>query len=115
MWLITTAGFFSIVAKPGDAAEGMLTVRARAAPDLDKLRERYLPELGPTTKGGSDYPFRARAPVAAVASAAAAAVKDIDYENFKGRVEQHAPERAHLYLDVWSILRRITRGSSRAR
>jgi len=108
MWLITTSGFYSIVAKPGDAANGMLTVRARAAADLDSLRERHLPELGPTTdRGGTDYPFRARAPKAAIARAAAAMVDDIDYVNFKSRVRQDDPEREHAYTGVWSALARI--------
>lgn len=114
MWLITTAGFFSIVAKPGDAAEGMLTIRARAAPDLDRLRERHLPELGPTTAGGgTDYPFRARAPKAAVARAAAALVGDIDYVNFKSRVEEDDPQRERIYSSVWAELRRIGEGRRR--
>jgi hypothetical protein len=110
MWLITTSGFFSIVAKPGDAAESMLTVRGRAASDLDQLRERHLPELGPTIAGGgTDYPFRARAPKAAIGRAAAALVEDIDYANFKSRVEEDDSEREHIYSGVWAELRRIRR------
>ena len=35
MWLFTTVGFFSVVQKPGT---DKLTVRARVAPDLDRLR-----------------------------------------------------------------------------
>jgi hypothetical protein len=38
MWLVTTFGFFSIVSKPGDAARAVLTVRARSAADLERLR-----------------------------------------------------------------------------
>jgi len=108
MWLITTSGFFSIVSKPGDADDGMLTVRARAAADLDQLRMRYLPELEPTTPGGgTDYPYRARAPKAAIARAAAAIVNDIDYVNFKSRIREDDPEREHIYTGVWSALHRI--------
>lgn len=108
MWLITTSGFFSIVAKPGDADDGMLTVRARAAVDLDQLRDQYLPELEPTKAGGgTDYPFRARAPKVAVARAAAAVVNDIDYVNFKSRVRKDDPDREHVYTGVWTALHRI--------
>lgn len=105
MWLITTTGFFSIVEKPGDGED--LTVRARAAADLGRLRATFLPELGLTTGGGTDYAFRAKAPRAAVARATAAMVEAIDYKNFKSEVGKKDPERAHLYLDVWTALSRI--------
>ena len=114
MWLITTAGFFSIVAKPGDAREGMLTVRARAGADLERLRDQHLPELGPIVAGGgTDYPFRARAPKEAIARAAAAFVADVEYENFKSRIEEDDPAREQVYSGVWAALRRIETGRSR--
>ncbi|MFN6953585.1 MAG: hypothetical protein ACK4PG_02190 [Acetobacteraceae bacterium] len=109
MWIATTIGYFSIVRKPGDAADGVLTVRARVAADLDALREAALPELGPTiARAGTDYPFRARAPQAAVARAIGALVAGIDYANFKDAVaarEGHG--RAEVYHGVWSALRRL--------
>lgn len=114
MWLLTTCGFFSIVAKPGDAAHGRLTVRARAASDLDRLRAQHLPELGPTVRGGgTDYPFRAHAPREAVARAAASLVAQLDYANFKGRVDASDPGRAHVYGGVWAELQHITEGAPR--
>jgi hypothetical protein len=45
MWLFTTFGFFSVVQK--SHSDG-LTVRARDAADLDRLRAEYLPELSAT-------------------------------------------------------------------
>ena len=60
MWLFTTFGFFSIVQK--QSSDGFLTVRARAADDLDRLRNR-VPQLSPTiVGGGTDYPYRAKIP-----------------------------------------------------
>ena len=60
MWLFTTFGFFSIVQKPG---QRHLCIRARSAADLDRLRARYLPALGPIETGtGTDYPHRAHVP-----------------------------------------------------
>ena len=57
MWIITPDGFYSAVRKPGT---DHLTVRARSGPDLDRLRERWLPELGSNEFGtGTDYPVRA--------------------------------------------------------
>ena len=47
MWLLTPIGFFSIVQKPDDTTRNTLTVRARVRQDLESLRLRYLPGLGP--------------------------------------------------------------------
>ena len=108
MWLQTSFGFFSIVQKRGDAGSGTLTVRARSAADLDRLRERFLPELEPTVAGaGTDYAYRARAPRAAVARAAASMLEAIDYDNFKSAVGKTDRARAALYGEVWSVLARI--------
>jgi hypothetical protein len=108
MWLVTTFGFFSIVSKPGDAARAVLTVRARSAADLERLRAHYLPELGPMERHtGTDYAFRARAPKEAVSRALAAALNDVDYSNFKGRVAERDPGRAAIYGRVWDVLGRI--------
>jgi hypothetical protein len=57
MWLFTTIGFFSAVQKSGTDD---LTIQVRVRDDLDRLRAKYLPELGPTkVGGGTDYPYRA--------------------------------------------------------
>jgi ADP-ribose pyrophosphatase YjhB (NUDIX family) len=109
MWLITTRGFFSIVEKPGDAAEAMLTIRARVRADLEALRE-VLPTLGAISdEGGTDYPFRARAPRQAVAAAMAELVGMIDYANFKNAVaDRQGHARAATYGEVWSTLHTLT-------
>ncbi len=104
MWLFTTSGFYSIVEKPWDRLAGTLTVRARVAADLDRLRSGILPALGPTVHDpAADYRFRAQAPREAVALAVAQAVQDLDYDNFKsavGKVQGHA--RAGVYHEVWA-------------
>ncbi len=106
MWLITAFGFFSVVEKPGDRASGNLTVRARVHGDLDALRDRYLPELGPIEEGaGSDYRFRAQAPRDALARAVARSIDDLDYGNFKDAVaDKQGASRAKLYGKVWQDL-----------
>ncbi len=110
MWLITNFGFFSIVAKPGQAERGKLTVRARAYGDLTRLRDRFLPTLGPIATGaGTDYRYRAVAPATDVGRAAERAVAAVDYGNFKGAVaarQGHA--RAAVYAKVWTALNAIT-------
>lgn len=111
MWLVTEFGFFSVVRKPGDAEEGMLTVRARVRGDLEALGRRYLPTMGPIkTSKANDYRFRARAPRAAVASAMALAVEGIGYANFKSRVrETQGSGREAVLHDVWHALYALQR------
>ena len=108
MWLFTTFGFFSAVQKPGD---DFLTIRGRSAKDLDRLRERYLPSLGPTTNvGGTDYPCRARASHEDLAEAMGAIGRDVKYSNFKGAVSKEmGSERSHTYHNVWTDLLAIER------
>lgn len=103
MWLTTPIGFFSVVQKPGDA---QLTVRARIAEDLDRLRADYLPELGPTVATpGADYQHRACAPHGAVGRALERLALALHYANFKSEVaKRQGPGRAHVYADVWSVL-----------
>ncbi len=107
MWLMTTVGFFSIVRKPDETD---LTVRARVREDLEALEKEYLPSLGPIVAGGgTDYPYRARVDSRALAAAIARMVEDIDYTNFKDTAAaRQGMERAHVYGEVWSVLRKLT-------
>ena len=100
MWLFTKLGFFSIVQKPTDKSDDMVTIRSRVREDLEALRTHYLASLGPTTQeGGSDYPYRARVKRAHFALALASLANDIDYSNFKSAVAQsQGRERARSCL-----------------
>jgi hypothetical protein len=104
---MTSFGFFSVVRKSG---ETQLTVRSRVRGDLELLGEEYLPTLGPIEAGGgSDYPYRARVSSKDLADAVARMVENIDYSNFKNAVaERQGFERAHVYGDVWGVLRELT-------
>ena len=106
MWLFTTSGFYSVVQKPWDKDSGTLTVRARVAADLDRLRTGILPSLGPTVEDpDADYRFRAQAAQEAVALAVAQAVRDLDYSNFKSAVaDVQGRARASIYHDVWEAV-----------
>lgn len=103
MWLFTTFGFFSVVQKPG---ETNLTIRSRVRSDLDRLRQKYLPSLGPVVEhGGTDYQYRAKASHTDLAEAMAKMVKDIDYGNFKNAVTQRQGRKRHdAYAGVWDVL-----------
>jgi hypothetical protein len=103
MWLITTAGFYSIVQKPG---EKDLTIRSRVRKDLEALRDKYLPNLGEIVRNeNTDYRYRAKVSPEKFAEAAAQMVRDIDYDNFKNTVAQvQGHRRSHIYSGVWEDL-----------
>ncbi|NYT58207.1 hypothetical protein H0A65_04635 [Alcaligenaceae bacterium] len=109
MWLLTPLGFFSIVQKAGDQAQGTLTVRARVASDLDNLRQSVLSSLSATITGaGTDYQFRASAPREDVARALGELALHTSYSNFKNEVaKRQGKARAALYHDVWDVLYRL--------
>jgi 8-oxo-dGTP pyrophosphatase MutT (NUDIX family) len=109
MWIINRIGFFSVVEKPEDSKTKTVTVRARVRSDLDALRAKYLPSLGPTLDhGGTDYPFRAKAPKADFADALSRLALDIDYDNFKNEVaKKQGHGRADLYHELWDTLRKL--------
>lgn len=106
MWLMTNFGFFSIVQKADDKSSPTLTIRSRSKKDLETLRDKYLPQLGPIKEGaGTDYRYRAKAPKADLAIALLQITQDIDYSNFKDSVQaRQGQERADLYHKVWSVL-----------
>jgi len=107
MWLITNFGFFSVVRKSGEA---QLTVRSRSRRDLERLRHKYLPQLGEIVEGeGTDYRFRARVSREELGEAMKKIPLDIDYSNFKSSVaREQGHGRAQIYHDVWASLRRIS-------
>ena len=109
MWLFTDIGFFSIVRKPADENDGMVTIRARVCSDLERLREFYLPSLGDILEnGGTDYPFRARANQSDFANALRLIGEGIEYGNFKSEVQsRQGQHRAHVYSDVWRDLLKL--------
>ena len=106
MWLFTTIGFFSIVQKRGNS---FLTVRARVASDLDRLREKYMSELSETIKGqGTDYPYRAAINHEDFARGIMKLSKEIHYSNFKNEIyKKMGYEREKVYSEVWSTLREL--------
>jgi 8-oxo-dGTP pyrophosphatase MutT (NUDIX family) len=107
MWLFTTFGFYSIVQKK--PSDNFLTVRARAAADLNRLRDR-VPQLSATIAGaGTDYPYRATIPHAELALALATITRDIEYPNFKNAAakEMGHSQTKHLH-DVWEVMTSIS-------
>jgi hypothetical protein len=105
VWAFLTCGFYSIIQHRDDPE--LLLVRARVKGDLEKLKEKYLPNLGkivymPT----ADYPYRALAWRVEVADAAKLAILDINYTNFKSEVsKQQGSARHDLYMRVWGVMK----------
>ena len=107
MWIITAAGFYSIVRKPSDPA-GKLTIRARVKQDLVNLKG-YLPQLSPIIESDdSDYKYRAFATPAELASAVSEMINAIDYPNFKDKIgDSGSHYRTSIYSQVWGELMRL--------
>jgi hypothetical protein len=106
MWIFTTIGFFSVVQKHG---EDFLTVRARAASDLVRLRTEYLLDLSPTivTKN-TDYHYRATISHGSFSRGMAAMCQDIHYDNFKNEVARRmSRNRERVYEKVWTVVREL--------
>jgi len=111
MWLYTTVGFFSVVMKPvkPGAPGDLLVVRARAEGDLEALRDKYMPDLGPiiSTPNG-DYKYRAAITPQAFTAGLAALVADVTYSNFKSEVmTAQGYEREGVYMRVWGASRAL--------
>src|SRR3954467_9955631 len=108
MWILSTAGFFSVVAEPDDPER--LLVRSRVRADLEALRDRYLPDLEIVEGAGTDYRYRGFVTRADFEPVAAKLVADIDYSNFKDAVaKRQAHSRAGVYSKVWSVLYKLQR------
>ncbi len=106
MWLLTTFGFFSIVEKSEDRADGMITVRARVRGDIEALRAKYLPELAEIEATPErDYAWRGRVSKAQLGAALGRIAMDIDYAHTRTAVAQRMGyAREQIYYDVAEIL-----------
>lgn len=107
MWLITTQGFYSVVASRDDADSFL--VRARSREDIEALREQ-IPDIEPYSDDAADYRWRAIVGRDEWSRAAASLADEIDYPNFKNAVgDRQGNDRAHLYHEVWYTLLQIQR------
>ena len=55
----------------------------------------------------ADYGYRLTTSREALASYLTKSVDTLDYPNFKGRVAEGHPRRAHIYTNVWATLREL--------
>ena len=103
MWLLTTRGFYSVVANRHDPE--LVLVRTRVRDDLEGLRD-LVPELEIEHTPRADYEWRAAVRRPAWTAVVCSLAAGIDYGNFKDAVA-HAQglDRASLYAIVWATLR----------
>lgn len=102
MWICLNDAFLSIVSK--DCGPDELLVRARRDGDI----ERVFPDAKVEVTLGNDYRCRARVPRKDVAAALTQRVMAVDYDNFKGSVEED--ELHDAYMGVWSAIGRLQPG-----
>ncbi|MEX2193902.1 MAG: hypothetical protein WD844_01330 [Thermoleophilaceae bacterium] len=107
MWLITTQGFYSVVAHR-TRPEHVL-VRARAREDLEALREQ-IPTLELYEDAGADYRWRADVHRDHWRGALIQLADRVDYDNFKNAVAaRQGMKREAVYHRVWRELLRLGR------
>jgi len=110
MWICLNNAFVSVVSKGDDA--GKLCVRARRREHLTVL----FPGAEIIANGGTDYEFRAYIARDEVARVIGAALKNIDYKNFKNSVKDNALHNG--YNRVWGVmkdaLKEVKRGYEKA-
>ncbi|HOA06097.1 MAG TPA: hypothetical protein PLX54_08490 [Candidatus Fermentibacter daniensis] len=109
MWLMTCFGCFSVVRKPGDVEEGMLTVCGRVRADLEALRKTYLKNAGPVIDmERADCRYRMRVPDRDFGEALSRIVDEIDYSDFKSAVDTRQGWARHdIYEQVACVLRQL--------
>lgn len=106
MWTFGDFGYFSVIEHRKD--KDLLLVRSRVKGDLERLKEKFLPNLGKIleTPIGADYPYRALAWRTDYAEAMRKAVMDIGYTNFKSNVSKTQGSARHdLYMRVWMVMK----------
>lgn len=83
MWVLSTRGFFSVVADEADPSR--VLVRARVREDLDRLGELLL-QLEPWHDPTADYAWRALVDRSEWGHELGVIAGEIDYRNFKKAV-----------------------------
>jgi hypothetical protein len=101
MWLMTKYGFYSIVQK----TPGEYHVRSREMKDIENLVKHVpLPNADLKNTTGKDYAAR----IVVTADEVLAIVKflseNIDYHNFKDKIDSIPDQRHKPYHRVWTVL-----------
>lgn len=108
MWIITTGGFISIVQNLNStSSDDALLVRGRVRADLERFAD-FAARRGArpvvVASPAADYGYRLTASREMLAAYLAEQVVVLNYPNFKNEVAKTDPERAHVYMGVWTAL-----------
>jgi hypothetical protein len=111
---VAKGGNIIIRARSREHLEAMLTqVQDRAGAPCASMADKVLGDAMQAAPiiagGGTDYPFRVKVPKPTAALLMAMLTDDIDYDNFKGAVKDHAYHAA--LMQVWSCMRKLESGS----
>lgn len=99
MWVMTTAGFFSVVQHRDDPDKVM--IRARCEEDINALAE-LIPGAQPVNTPNADYTWRITVSAAEWVHALTTIALDVDYPNFKSAVK--SPKHKAAYTRVWGVM-----------
>lgn len=107
MWLFTKVGFFSVVQVHD--LQGAVMIRARVLEDIELLLKTYKKQFKVNGRivqtPTNDYPYRIHVRQTEFAKLCAALAKDIDYTNFKSKVEDdRGRDVEELYMRVWQTM-----------
>jgi hypothetical protein len=111
MWIVTKQGFLSVVRNlDSKGPSSALLVRGRVREDLQHLanfaaRRGERPAV--TNTPDADYVFRLATSRAILSAYLDEEVDGLTYPNFKGEVAKADPKRAHVYMGVWTALRKL--------
>ncbi len=125
MWMMTKYGFYSVVEHRDDPQT--VLIRARARKDLEELCEvadSLSRQYGSRVATGftpdrillddtADYRFRLIVPRQAWMEVTLHLCEGVDYANFKNAVKERDPDRADVYMRVWSALYSIQTATKR--
>jgi hypothetical protein len=108
MWLFTQRGFFSLTRSSDDPKK--MQLRARSRTDLEEaMRTAAIPakDWSIIATPIADYPYRIILTPAQAKKVTAALTAEIDYSNFKGRVQTIDTQRDKMPAlhDIWQIMR----------
>lgn len=105
MWLFTETGFVSAVKSNIDPTK--LMIRSRDKKSLEELAVLANAEI--LEIPNRDYPYRVITDKAVLTEWMTGLIADLDYSNFKGRVEvTRGHEFTKALHDVWSDMHQVT-------
>lgn len=106
MWIFTKDGFFSAV-KDKYCDDSDLMIRARLKIDLERMLEKIDSKAEILVIEQADYRYRVKIKAYQWVKYVGSEAADIDYDNVKGTITWHEPNRSTAYQECWQALYRL--------